>query len=196
LHKKSRDVAHAHPALICGVDNDQKTGWVGIGSISDLSRVPTGEVRFGGDLFKLAENNSKPSAIRLSSRLDGPLAYPESAVIPVNHRADSLIFLQTCCWTEVRGKNIGSYCVVYEDGTSKEIQLSYGGNAMAWVDLNKSPNSVEAWTGKTKADERVSLRKMEWRNPSPEKRISRIEFKSAYTEAGPVLLAVSGIGAE
>lgn len=174
-------------------DGDKNTGWMGLGSKHDLSAVPTGETRLKSDLFKLGADNAKPSAIRLASSLDAESAYPASAVIPVNRKASALLFLHTCAWTDQAKRKVGAYKVNYADGSSAVIDLAYGVNIASWIDQRSIGKAEKAWAGRTGDDERVSLQRLQWDNPHPEKAIKSIEFTSTRTEAGPVLLAVSGV---
>ena len=174
-------------------DNDLHTGWLGLGPKNDLSAVPTGETRLRGDLFKLAANDAAPSAIRLASSLDSDRAYPKIAEIGVDHKAKSLLFLHTCAWTDAAKRKVGAYKINYTDGTSETIDLLYGVNIVSWIDQRSVGGAEKAWGGRTKDDQRVALWRFQWDNPQPSKAIKSIEFSSNQTEAGPVLVAVSGL---
>ncbi len=177
-------------------DNQELTGWLGLGPENDLSAAPTGQERLKGDIFQLAKKTDELSVIRLSSAMDSDIGYPRSAEFPILRRASALVFLQTCAWPDSPGKTIGSYKVHYNDDTTAEIPLVYGDNTAAWNDNRTCPKSDAAWAGHTKSGQKVSLRRLEWKNPNPEKLITKVEFQSANTEAGPCLLAVSGVSAE
>ncbi len=177
-------------------DNAQHTGWLNLGPESDLASAPTGTQRLGGDLFRLAARNDANSAIRLAGTLTSAVVYPAKVEIPIGRKADSLLFLQTCDWPDNAGKMVGSFRVVYKDGTAQEIKLIYGDNIAAWSDPRTCPNGPEVWSGHTKAGDKISLRRMEWKNPSPDKSIARLEFQTAPAEAAPCLLGVSGISGE
>lgn len=174
-------------------DNGWKTGWLGLGSHHDLSNALTGDVRFKGDLFRMAADNKMPSAIRLASSMDTDRAYPNRVEIIINRTAKSLLFLQTCAWYDNTGHKIGSYKINYGDGTSEESSLIYGSNAASWMDQRSLKDAVRVWEDYTKDKEDVSLRKFQWDNPHPEKTIKSIELISDNTAAGPVVLAISGI---
>ncbi len=174
-------------------DNDLRTGWVGLGPDHDLSAVPTGELRFSGDLFRLPPVPAAPSAVRLTSALDMDRNYPDRAEIELGRKARSLLFVHTCAWTDVAGRKVGAYTVRYSDGTSEEIPLNYGVNICSWIDQRSLNGATRMWEGRTKAGERVSLQRLVWENPHPKKMISSIEFTSSGTEAGPALIALSGV---
>lgn len=182
-------------APLCNVklaDNPTKTDWIGLGPDGDLSAVPAGDARLKGDLFRLAKPTDY-SAIRLTSALDGEIAHPKSAEFPVLRRAEAIVFLQTCAWPDTPGREVGGYTVRYNDGTTAEIKLIYGSNLAAWTDNRACPNAEIVWSGQTKLGQKVSLRRLEWRNPNPDKLITQIVFHSNNAEAGPALLAVTGI---
>jgi len=185
------DLSHVYNVSLA--DNDGKTGWLGLGPQNDLSAVPNGEVRLGGDLFKLAADNNKPSALRLTSTFDVDRAYPEKIEIKVGQKAAALLFLQTCMWTDSTGRRIGAYRINYADGTSVEVPLTYGVNVASWIDRRSVQEANRVWNGRSKDNQRVGFEKMQWDNPNPEKVIASIEMTSAGTEAGPVLLAISGV---
>ena len=169
-------------------DNERKTGWLGLGAEHDLSSVPTGESQLKGDLFKIG-----PSAIRLASALDSDRAYPERVELAVGLKARSLIFLQTCAWTDRARRKIGAYKINYADGSSETVDLAYGFNVVAWNDPRSLGGADKVWQGRTKDGEKASLVRFAWDNPHPDKEIVSIEFSSTRTEAGPVLAAVSAM---
>lgn len=174
-------------------DTPERLGWMGLGPDHDLSAAPTGEARLRGDLFKLADANTKPSCIRLASALDVEASCPSSVTIAVKCKASALLFLHTCLWRDTPKRTIGSYRINYSDGTSETVDLAYGVNIVAFNDQRSLANADRVWSGRTRDDERVSLVRMQWDNPHPNKQIESVEFTSAKTEAGPVLIAVSGL---
>ncbi len=173
-------------------DNDKLTGWFGLGAQHDMSAVPTGPTRFRGDLFNLAADNKKPSAVRLASSLDDT-PYPKSVKLAIGRKADSLMFLHTCGWTDKNNRKVGSYKINYADGSSETIDLQYGANIVSWLDQRSIGGAEKMWGGRTKDDQRVSLWRLQWDNPKPEKVIESIELNSAGTEAGPVILGLSAL---
>lgn len=173
-------------------DNSQFTGWLGLGAGDDLSELPTGETRLRGDLYKLAADNTKPSAIRLASSLDDRI-YPDLVNISIDRKADALLFLHTCAWTDQSNRKIGAYKVHYFDGTSETIDLFYGANIISWLDMRSIGGAENVWGGRTKENQRVSLFRVQWDNPHPQKKISSVEFSTLTTEAGPTLIGLSGL---
>lgn len=172
-----------------------ESNWIGSGAESDLSSAPTGIIRLGDDLFKLADSTNTNSAIRLSSALDADSIYPKSVTIPIGEKANSLIFLHTCVWNDTPDRIVGSYTMNYQDGESKEIDLVYRKNIGAWTDLGTCANAVMAWHNELPNGQRIILREFEWTNPHPEKVIRSVVMKSTDTDAGPVLIGLSGISA-
>jgi hypothetical protein len=174
-------------------DGAAHDGWLGLGPEHDLSSLPTGATRLGADLFRLAGKHDRPGAVRLASALDTGAAYPAQAELTVNRRAASLLFLHTALWTDRAGHAIGCYRVHYADGTSVEIPLVYGVNIVSWTDRRSISGAARVWEGRTRGDERIALHRLQWDNPHPEKAIASIDLVSNRTEAGLVLLAVSGL---
>lgn len=174
-------------------DNAEKTGWMGLGALHDLSAAPTGRVRLRGDLFRFADDNAGLSAIRLASALDSDASCPTGVEITVGRKAKSLLFLHTCEWTDRAKNKVGSYKVNYADGAGETVDLAYGVHIVAWNDQRSLGGAERVWGGRTKDDERVSLVRFQWDNPHPEKKIKSIALTSARTEAGPVLIAISGL---
>jgi len=174
-------------------NSEGNVGWVGSSAENDLSSAPVGNTRLGDDTFSLAKSTSDKSAIRLSSALDDMTAYPEGVTIPSEKTADSLIFLMTSVWSDTPGRIVGSIKVNYADGTSKEIKLVYRKNIAAWTDKGTCSDATVAWESETRSGQYISLREMEWKNPNPDKAISSVEIRSENTDAGPVLLGLSGI---
>lgn len=187
------DLAQAYNVSLA--DNESLTGWLGLGPQHDMSAVPNGPTRFRGDLFKLAADNTKPSAIKLASSLDDK-AMPESVKLNVGRKAESLLFLHTCAWPDKNNRKVGSYKINYADGSSETIDLQYGANIVSWLDQRSVGGAEKVWGGRTKDDQRVSLWQLQWDNPHPNKSIESIEFNSTSTEAGPVLLGLSALEAK
>lgn len=169
-------------------DDDKNAGWMGLGSKHDMSSLPTGDVRLKGDMFRIGS-----SAIRLAGAFDAAGGYPAAVTITIGRKAAALLFLHTTQWIDQAKRDVGSYTIKYSDGTSAKIELLYGANITAWIDQRSISGAEKVWGGRTADDERISLQRLQWENPSPDKVIESVEFTSARTEAGPVLLAISGI---
>jgi hypothetical protein len=175
--------------------SERKT-WIGKSEESDLSSTPVGDVRLRDDFFTLAKSTADDSAIRLSSALDGETPYPSSVTVQIDRAADSLLFLHTCAWSDTAGRIVGLYKVNYEDGSFAEIPLVYRLNIASWTDNTAAKNAAIAWRKDLADGQRVSIREMEWKNPHPGIKIRSIEMRSTETNAGPVLLGISGITAK
>ena len=132
-------------------------------------------------------------AIRLASSLDTDQIFPDKVKIALGRKAKSLLFVHTCAWTDQGNRKVGAYKIDYTDGSSETVDLLYGVNIVSWIDQRSVGGAEKAWGGRTKDDQRVSLWRLQWDNPHPEKPIESVEFTSARTEAGPVLVAVSGL---
>jgi hypothetical protein len=49
------------------------------------------------------------------------------------------------------------------------------------------------WEGRTKDGQKAALQRLQWDNPHPDKEITSVDVISARTEAGPIVLAISGM---
>jgi len=178
----------------CNIDlRDNGKGWMNLGALHDLSKLPVGESRFKGDIFRIAGSRTKPRAIRLASSLDLDNAFPESVEIGIGQKLKSLLFLHTCAWTDSVKRSMGAYIIVYTDGTSEIINLVYGDNIVAWTDKRALSDIERAWEGLTKDGEKISLQRLQWNNPYPDKQVKSIIFSSTTTESGPILVGLSAI---
>ncbi|MCM8803787.1 MAG: hypothetical protein NC833_00840 [Candidatus Omnitrophica bacterium] len=171
-------------------------GWTDQGPDCDLSDFPLDKNIFISDgvPFRI----EKPlSCIVLSSKYRPQSNLPEKIEIPINSKFDFLFFLQSSAWTSK--DHHGSYIINYEDGTNYEIKLVGGVNLRDWASSNpEEPFLYEtdtftkcAWKGKSGVFPIVSIYKMGWRNPFPEKEIKSIIFSSKKIGV-PILIAITG----
>jgi len=173
--------------------NAELGNWLEFGVGNSLKAVPTGDAWFGTDLFRLARDSGKPSAIRLASSLDGAQSHPKAASILIGRKASKLLFLHTTAWVDDTNRNIGTYRIKYADGTDATIDIRYGDNVISWTDQRSIQGAIRCWEGLTPNGEKVSLHRLEWTNPFPAKEIKSIELISACTEAGVAVLGITGL---
>ena len=170
-------------------DTDQ-TGWIQKGSSIDLSSLPTGaNVRLGAYTFDIS------GSLMLLGARAGAQDLPKSVNLELSTTATSLAFLHTTGWlsplTSPRTR-IGSYTIVYSDGSSAVIALEYGRNISAWTDsIVKTTLFDPVWRGKTKDNLDINLVVTTWQNPKPTVPISRIVFESLGLQSNPTLIGLT-----
>jgi len=185
-------------ADVCNVnfaDNRVPGDWLGYGLTHDLRRLPTGRQRLQSVLFDLLSplDNGRRGAVLLSGAYTRPDAFPDEVTLPVGRPAARLAFVHTTAWPVPKLTVVGSYEVQYVDGSSATVPLTYGENIHAWDDETATDTESLLWTGTTVGGVPVSVGSATWQNPAPDKAIDKLVFRSAGTEASPVLLAVTGV---
>ncbi len=164
-------------------DNPQGTGWTGQGqnSIYDL---PFGLHSFNGVPFDIS---AAPQRQCMVLRGQNNPAYPVSADIPVGAKASALYFLQGAAWAAPK---VGSYRVIYGDGTSEEITVRNNIEVFDWWTPGTSPVARIGWTGANPMKDPVGLTLFCWPNPHPEKTIAKI---TASTPGDSAYLMLAGL---
>lgn len=89
-------------------------------------------------------------------------------------------------------KKIGSYKVLYEDGSSEEIDLLFRRNITEWNDRLGNGEAPIVLKGKAKDGSLVHICALKWENPHPEKKITALQFQSSLAGVQPILLAITG----
>lgn len=177
-------------------EDDGTGGWTDQGPDCDLRDFPMDKEIFISDgiPFKI----EKPlSCIVLKSKFRPESDLPEKVEIPVNDKFDYLFFLHSSAWTS--RAHHASYIINYVDGSIYEIKLIGGVNLRDWTSsspeepfLNETDTITEcAWKGKSKKFPVVSIYRMAWKNPYPEKEIKSIIFLSKNIGV-PILIAITG----
>lgn len=177
-------------------EDDGKGGWTDQGPDCDLRNFPVDKDVFISDgvPFKIEKPNS---CIVLSSRFRPESKLPEKVEIPVNDKFEYLFFLQSSAWTSKA--HHASYIINYQDGSKYEIKLIGGVNLRDWASSSpEEPFLFEtdtitkcAWKGKGKRFPTVSVYKMAWKNPFPDREIKSITFLSK-NKGVPILIAITG----
>lgn len=184
-------------------------GWLDEGPTRDMRHLPTGRQMLKGIDYDIPEGAvivAGPGAI------DRDL--PDQVIgIPVGRKAAELFFVHTCkrsVWTNFGRalRLLGFYRIRYDDGTFITVPLEYGEHLLEWNrsfnyrEMKDEPvaepvsNAKVAWRGGTDGGHDVTLYRMIWRNPYPDKTIEAIDvLATAQTELNDnrlCLLAVSG----
>ena len=175
----------------------------------DISNLPAGRVTLNGVPFEI------PSGLILVESPDtSDRRYPESVEIPINLVADSLVLLHTCSsdtkpsdrsCERYHPSHVGTYEIVYDDGTSTALHLDYGWQLAEWNRRHGAPlkhishrhtgyigtyPSDAYWQGKMICGEDVTIYGLEWANPHPEKKIKTLHIKAAPTALDTALITV------
>ncbi len=167
-----------------------ETQWIQRGSGIDLSSLPTGSnVRLGGYAFDISKSVMMWGSRRECQDL------PKQVNLELNTTASSIAFLHTTGWlsplTSPRTR-IGSYTIVYTDGSQTTIPLEYGRNISAWTEpLVKTTLFDPVWRGKTKDNLDVNLVVTTWQNPKPNIPIQRITLESLGLQSNPTLIGLT-----
>ncbi len=163
---------------------DGKGGWSDQGPANDMSIFNNyGKQTFGGIDFNIIDpkSNGGNSCIMLRGRADP--SYPTDAEVTVdNLKTKGLYFLHACPYSP-EGQPVGSYTIVYSDGTEEVIELIRDYQIFEWwnnADMC-SDYAVSVWNGQNGSSV-VNLNMMPWSNPYPDKEITKIK---AHTLGGP-----------
>lgn len=196
LHRTPGFLVRLAPACNINLaDNNVPGDWLGYGHLHDLRRLLPGRRRFHQILVDLVDPllNGRRNAVMLRGRYTERDAFPTQVALPLHHRAQRLFFVHTTAWPVFKGQRVGNYDVVYVDGAVVSVPLVYGVNIHAWDDSTPSTSETQLWADTTLSGVPVSVGLFEWVNPHPHRVIERVVFRSAGTEASPVLLAVTGV---
>lgn len=174
----------------------------------DLSRLPLGEQRMGGVLYRIRDFRTSPleSGVTLSG-MPGVKA-ADHVEIPVGQKADALFFLQGLYpnqeWKAHRAGDqppaAWKYEIQYADGTTEVFPVVYGRHVAAFKSKTEPSglsDAVLAWTADAPSGEGMKqmLYSAQWTNPKPDVEIKSVTL--AYAEQGnrwgfPILLGISG----
>ena len=161
-------------------------GFLGLGPGYAMTAPLKAGGRFGGIRFDL----SGAIAVRGDARRARDL--PTSVEVPVGRTARTLVFLHATGWNAAEGDRVGSYEVVYVDGTRRTIPLLYDRNIACWTQLEVDDVALEqAWRGTTPNGLEVALFQLRWRNPDPALAIDHVQLVSAGGIATPVLFGLT-----
>lgn len=169
------------------VSGDGQGGWSDQGPTNDMSIFKSyGTQKFAGiefDIINPKENDQK-SCIMMKGR--GDVNCPSDIEIPVNATAKGIYFLN-CCPYASNGMTVGTYTMVYDDGTEEALTLVVGENVSDWWGQTfESDTAVRVWSGQN-ASAVVGLDMTVFSNPHPEKTIKSIKVHTGLTDTSPYL---------
>lgn len=162
-------------------------GWIGKGTDTDLSQLPTGDVRLGAYRFHIS------GAVMLRGSRPAASSLPERATIELNRKLAGLAFLHTTGWSSPTNREqIGRIEIAFENGQTLTQPLEYGRHIRAWTDLvPTSMVQAPAWRGQTKDGLDVALGVLEWQNPTPDAAVRSVSYVSEGKSANPTLLGLT-----
>ncbi len=188
---KSKKVFFVNIKKFCNwsyIDKVNKPGWIGYGPFRDLRNIPKGKVKFLGIPFYIVspeENNGKTII-----SLYGPDNKVETGPIPVNKKAEVLVFLHSAAWVNAKeGDALASYIIRYdkefmppEPPPEEVIPLKRRYNIEDWWYIGmrdfKLMDGEVAWTDNFEGH-KAGIFLYIWKNPKPELPIKWIKIKAA-----------------
>ena len=177
---------------------DGEGGWSDQGAGADLKSFTTGKLNFQGIPFFVGDHPKSCIVLRNKNR-SHPEKFPAEVTIPVGYPVEGFYFLQGFAYTG--SKPISVFQVIYEDGTSYDINIVGGVNAKDWAagpssgfPHEKDTSSSVAWTGSSDMFPVVSVYKMLWINPRPEVSVKAIRyFKTPEMITVHILMGITGV---
>jgi len=170
------------------VAGDGKGGWTDQGK-NDIRSLPTGDVNLRGIPFHIINPPENDGRACIVLKGKGRENFPDSAVIPVNRKCDTVYFLHCCAWGR-DAEPVGSYEIVYGDGSTRKVPLRRGREIMDWWGCRDSKESAVGWEGSNAESDYIGLSIFPVKNPRPEAAIKEIRFTS-LGRAVPILVAVT-----
>lgn len=162
-----------------------------------FKNVPVGLQTFRGIPFQIIDpvQNDGLSFVVLKGHHQSE--FPEAVSIPAGHlKAAELFFLHTCLWGGTAPDiKIGEYDIIYDDGQVTVIPLHVGLEISNFWYADDTSVSFVGWWNKYK-NAGMGLSIFPWKNPSPNKAIQTILFKSAGKMPVPILFAVTAADQE
>ena len=163
---------------------------------NDMRRVPRGKQTLGGIEFTIG-----PGSLQLGSGLL-PTAPERIEGIPVGRHVARMYVVHGTQFggpgfSLAAGTAIGWYRVVYEDRSEQSIAIGAEEDVGAWYADDSQPltRGAKVWEGKNLSAEwsntTVRLYASGWTNPHPEKKVARIDYLAAGTQAAPFCLAIT-----
>jgi len=165
--------------------------------LNALQNVPSGKVQMGNIPFNIpVEKCVAVGGVNLKR-----LKIPVSISIPIKRKASSVAFLHGATFLGF-GKTVGSYTIVYEDGTgAKQLKLREMNNISPfimpvslslsysdkWYASSFLANSEQVWQGITANGTVLDLQLFEWTNPYPQKVIKEIKLTCEQNNSNGII---------
>jgi hypothetical protein len=170
-----------------------------------MRNLPVGRQKFGLIEFSVIDplRNNGRSVVRLSSDNERD---PASVTIPVNGcTGQSLYFLHATGAMSAYLSVVGSYTIVYHDGSEEQIFVRRGKEIGHWwgveshKDKRRGNHAVDfsmsrlAWQGANPQWSNVGLYMYGWDNPHPQKPVTAIKITATSTGLPNFSLLLAGI---
>jgi hypothetical protein len=168
--------------------NDKKGGWTDQGS-NDMRFIPRGNVQVLGMPFKIANG-----CIALANAQKQ--YFPQEATIDINARYGGLLFIHTSAWMMAPDKTCGYYVIKYADGTKQSVPLESFKNIGDWWEQKQLSDARPVLSHQGGGSGALGSYLFFWQNPTPEKPIKSLLFKTTNDEAMPILIAITGVKPE
>jgi hypothetical protein len=175
-------------------------GWSNQGEYDMRDAAPLAGTRqvLGGVPFQIAAPNSCVVLYSVSALPGTNKNLPKKVRIAVGRKADEIFFLHDSCWTE---GNVCTYRMNYEDGASADLVVEKGNQILDWLmppaainDAMMNVGAFVAWRGYSKAFNcDTMIQGLEWKNPSPTKRVTSIDFIASEEENHKPVAILVGI---
>lgn len=156
-------------------------GWSDQGPTNDMSCFNTyGVQTYFGINFQIInpKENDKKSCLMMRGRGDTYL--PTDVTVPVNESAKGIYFLHTSPWGSNSGAHVGTYTIVYADGTEEITDVIDGETVFNWWGEGASDKAVSIWKGNNDSSA-VNLSMYPYSPKNPDKEIKEIKI---HTNAG------------
>jgi len=188
-------------------------GWFDLGPSLDLSTLPVGGARWGGVDFTV-----KPMGVGNGLNVVVVGGGVDHVDIPIQGQCQSLVFLHTAYVPNPvvygpsslpRGRVIGYYRIVFEEGPSEMIELREGQNVMDYrldrgvlsnlagffLGVEELVGARVGWKGFTASGVEVVTHVLVWRNPTPARGIREVRVEAGEEIRGCriALLALSAL---
>jgi endoglucanase len=192
------------PVANTSLQNDGTQGWAneGVNDMFTYPPFPTGEVTRNGYRFRIAtpQNPTSKTVLMLKGQRLSDKPQEASAAVP-NVKGRFVYFLQNSVGSvngQPRNYRVATYTVRYADGSTAEIPVHDGVEIHRWWTGQWSENSgAKSWPffmGRNavgmKWNQLIGVWAMQWPNPSPDKPIASITFRSEGF-VSPVIFAVT-----
>jgi Beta-galactosidase len=162
-------------------------GWTRQGE-NDMRNVQPGLQKLLGIPFDLIDANSNGGKAVLTLKSNKFPAGAASTTLAVGAKAASIYFLHASAWTR---DHMATYVVTYDDGATVEIPIVGKENINDWwVPISPKNARIAMHTFNAQSDD-LCLFAFGWDNPSPDKTIKSLEFKTENTDGIVVLTAVT-----
>jgi len=179
-------------ANVSCAEQEREGGWLGYGRGYDLRRFERGQQRLGNALALVPSSEVWSAGVMLRGSLT-QREFPEAVEIAIRQRATQLQFLHTCAFAVSEDTKVAEYEIIYADGQRISVPIIYGDALRAWDDPYSGMSRHAVWKGKTLSGYPIAVKRLLWDNPRPNVALAAIRFRSAGTDASPVLLGLTGV---